>query len=88
MRAPRPVPSPCASTDLEDPCPSSPASAAGGKYLPAPRAATVTAVPDSIDGMTVSLAVLNPTGLFFDVEVPHAPNDEPMAGHWNWPPRI
>ncbi|ABS03211.1 hypothetical protein [Kineococcus radiotolerans] len=59
----------------------------GGEYLPAPRAAVITAVPDSIEGMTVSLAVLNPTGLFFGVEVPHAEDDVPTPGHWNWPPR-
>lgn len=59
-----------------------------GKYLPAPRAAVITAVLDSLDGATVSLAVLNPTGLLFDVEVPHAKDDVPTPGHWNWPPRI
>ncbi|MFF1792647.1 hypothetical protein ACFVXQ_00140 [Kitasatospora sp. NPDC058263] len=33
----------------------------------------------------VSLAVLNPAGLFFDQAVPYA--EEPTPGHWTWPPR-
>ncbi|RPE27297.1 hypothetical protein [Kitasatospora cineracea] len=41
------------------------------------------------DGSTypqlVSLAVLNPTGLFFDDRVPYA--EEPTPGCWSWPPR-
>ncbi|MGW4648059.1 hypothetical protein [Kitasatospora sp. NPDC004289] len=32
-----------------------------------------------------SLAVLNPTGLLFDEDVPYAA--EPTPGHWSWPPR-
>ncbi len=31
-----------------------------------------------------SLAVLNPTGLFFNENVPYA--QEPTPGHWSWPP--
>ncbi|QDH85214.1 hypothetical protein SEA_NUBI_81 [Gordonia phage Nubi] len=47
--------------------------------------------PRRIDGgeipMTwqVSLAVLNPTGMFFNQAVPYA--ETPTPGHWNWPPR-
>ncbi len=33
----------------------------------------------------VSLCVLNPTGLFFNENVPFSP--EPKPGHWSWPPR-
>lgn len=55
----------------------------GGEYLPEPRAAVVTCV--GADGETVGLAVLNPTGLFFNQAVPHSA--EPKPGHWNWPPR-
>ncbi|WKW87201.1 hypothetical protein SAVBUCKETDAWG_75 [Gordonia phage Savbucketdawg] len=33
----------------------------------------------------VSLAVLNPTGMFFNQAVPYA--ETPTPGHWNWPPR-
>lgn len=34
----------------------------------------------------VGLCVLNPTGQFFNRDVPYA--DEPTPGHWNWPPRV
>lgn len=34
----------------------------------------------------LSLAVLNPTGLFFDTDVPYA--ETPTPGHWSWPPRV
>jgi len=56
-----------------------------GEYLPAPRAAIITAIADEAEQI-VALAVMNPTGVFFPVAVPHA--DEPTPGHWNWPPRI
>jgi hypothetical protein len=52
-----------------------------GEYLPEPRAAIVTAVEP-----TVALCVLNPTGMFFNVDVPFA--EEPTPGHWSWPPRV
>ncbi|QFG10339.1 hypothetical protein J4U00_gp142 [Mycobacterium phage DyoEdafos] len=54
-----------------------------GEYLPEPRAAIVTTVGH--DG-NVGLAVLNPTGMFFNEYVPYA--DKPTPGHWNWPPRV
>ena len=34
---------------------------------------------------SVELVVLNPTGLFFNREVPFA--DPPKPGCWSWPPR-
>lgn len=60
-----------------------------GEYQPRPRAAMITDV--AVDGAgvvneRVSLAVFNPTGLFFDVAVPYS--DEPKPGHWTWPPRV
>ncbi len=55
----------------------------GGEYLPEPRAAIITAVSDGND---VSLCVLNPTGLFFNEDVPYS--QEPKPGHWSWPPRV
>ncbi len=72
----------------------------GGEYLPKPRAAVITQVHLDDDGRTcpsdavgappevpcVGLAVLNPTGLFFDVHVPYS--ETPKPGHWNWPPRV
>lgn len=54
-----------------------------GEYLPEPRASIITEVHDN---QTVGLCVLNPTGQFFNREVPFA--EEPTPGHWNWPPRV
>lgn len=34
----------------------------------------------------ISLAVLNPTGMFFNEWVPYW--DQPKPGHWTWPPRV
>jgi len=61
----------------------------GGEYLPAPRAAIITSVEPPMqkeDGLSVSLCVLNPTGLFFNESVDFSP--EPKPGHWNWPPYV
>lgn len=63
----------------------------GGEYLPEPRAAIITQVHGSEasapgEGPRVGLAVLNPTGLFFQMSIPFS--DEPAPGHWNWPPRV
>jgi hypothetical protein len=65
----------------------------GGEYLPEPRAAIITAIDQSdmpyataIGDTTVALAVLNPTGMFFNQTVPFS--EEPKPGHWSWPPRI
>ncbi|AGT13106.1 hypothetical protein CROSSROADS_109 [Mycobacterium phage Crossroads] len=60
-----------------------------GEYPLVPRAAIITAVdvdPESSNAAVVSLAVLSPTGLFFDEWVPWSP--VPQAGFWNWPPRV
>lgn len=63
----------------------------GGEYLPEPRAAVVTCIypepPELADPslLYVGLAVLNPTGMFFNQLVPYA--EVPTPGHWNWPPR-
>ncbi len=56
----------------------------GGEYKPAPRAAIVTDVTEG--SLTVGLCVLNPTGMFFNRDVPFSA--EPKPGHWNWPPRV
>lgn len=65
-----------------------------GEYLSKPIAAIVTQVHeetlagDTSNGLTdgdVGLAILNPTGLFFNPKVPFSP--APRPGHWNWPPR-
>ena len=55
----------------------------GGEYQPgAERAAIVTEVPG--DGSKIGLAVMNPTGMFFNREVPYSA--EPKPGHWSWMP--
>lgn len=58
----------------------------GGEYLPEARAAIVTAGPPTPRHSGVSLAILNPTGMFFTQDVPHSPTPKP--GHWSWPPRV
>jgi hypothetical protein len=62
----------------------------GGEHRSAPRAATVTATraedPSIVDDTTVHLAVLNPTGMFFNLHVPYS--ETPRPGHWSWPPRV
>jgi hypothetical protein len=60
----------------------------GGEYLPEPRAAIITAVERVAvepDAYVASLCVLNPTGMFFNVDVEYS--ESPAPGHWNWPPR-
>ena len=60
----------------------------GGEHLPEPRAAIITTVlpaPTADVTPAVGLAVLNPTGVFFNTDVPHSPTPKP--GPWNWPPR-
>lgn len=55
----------------------------GGEYGQECRAAIVTQVGD--DGDMVGLAVLNPTGMFFNTMIAH---DEGKAGGtWHWPER-
>lgn len=44
----------------------------GGEYTRQCRAAVVTARDDAGEGQRVSLAVLNPTGLFFDTDCSRA----------------
>lgn len=66
----------------------------GGEYPSTCRAAVITEVtehPDA-DG-AVGLAVLNPTGAFFDRSVPHAEDkaagaDRHPGGTWHWPERV
>lgn len=64
----------------------------GGEYLPSPRAAIITEVgytqlePGADPVQVVGLAILNPTGMFFNQNVPFA--EEPTPGHWNWSPRV
>ncbi|QWS68186.1 hypothetical protein SEA_VANLEE_69 [Gordonia phage VanLee] len=57
----------------------------GGEYLPEARAAIITEVGHGPLEGDVGLCVLNPTGQFFNRDVPYA--ETPTPGHWNWPPR-
>jgi hypothetical protein len=59
----------------------------GGEYESECRAAIVTEVdePGTTNG-AVGLAVLNPTGLFFNRHVPYAGNGQRRrGGTWHWP---
>lgn len=56
----------------------------GGEYPSVCRAAVVTHV-DDLD--MCSLAVLNPTGMFFNEHVLHN-EEEQDGGTWHWPERV
>lgn len=53
-----------------------------GEYQSVPRAAIITEVGEN--GL-VGLCVLNPSGMFFNQNVPFGGPDQP--GSWSWPPR-
>jgi hypothetical protein len=71
----------------------------GGEYTRECRAAIVTQVmvlkdldvPSrrviTTETETCGLAVLNPTGMFFDASVPHN-EDTKLGGTWHWPERV
>lgn len=52
------------------------------RYKPENRAAIITVVWSD---QTVGLAVLNPTGVFFDQSVPYDADER--GGSWHWPAR-
>lgn len=56
------------------------------------RAAIITEVPYGDDPAlhdSVGLAVLNPTGMFFNTGLPHEePDGDLIGGTWHWPERI
>jgi hypothetical protein len=69
----------------------------GGEFLSEPRAAVITEVVVKADvektptaymderNYAVSLCVLNPSGMFFNRDVPFSTDAKP--GSWRWPPR-
>jgi hypothetical protein len=60
----------------------------GGEYGKECRAAVVTEVQPG-ETQIVGLCVLNPTGLFFNRDVPHNENAvERPGGTWHWPERV
>jgi hypothetical protein len=55
------------------------------------RAAVVTAVedqPGEAGGGILSLAVLNPTGMFFSQGISHVNCEHAVGGSWHWPERV
>jgi hypothetical protein len=61
----------------------------GGEYLSVPRAAIVTVVHSDPDGKLtgeVGLAIMNPTGMFFNPHIQYSAT--PKAGCWSWPPKV
>jgi hypothetical protein len=59
----------------------------GGEYTSECRAAIVTATDRYIGVDRLDLAVLNPTGLFFNQNVPED-QDGKAGGTWHWPERV
>lgn len=57
---------------------------ADGRFPPAHRAAIIT---EAIDDHA-SLAVLNPTGIHFNLSVPYDGSDNPAPFTWHWPERV
>lgn len=62
----------------------------GGEFTSQCRAAIVTAVHDAEH---VDLAVMNPTGMFFNQRCPYehednGPGGDPRGGTWHWPERV
>ena len=50
------------------------------------RAAIVTETDVNLNG-DVSLCVLNPSGMFFDLKIEHD-EDNKVGGTWHWPERV
>jgi len=62
-----------------------------GEYGKECRAAIVTGVedpPGPAGGGIVGLAVLNPTGMFFNSGVSHVDAEHLVGGTWHWPERV
>lgn len=57
---------------------------AGGKFPKTCRAALVTEVSAQRSDDQIGLAVLNPTGVFFDRQVRQSEDDH-KGGTWHWP---
>lgn len=57
----------------------------GGEFPQTCRAAIITEVETDT---VVSLAVLNPTGMFFNTGLTHDDGDHPAGGTWHWPERV
>lgn len=55
----------------------------GGEYKPEHRAAIITQVAD-VNDHHVGLCILNPTGMFFNQDVPFDPSGQ-RSGTWHWP---
>lgn len=60
----------------------------GGEYASECRAAVVTEIAGLSEeaGDSVGLAVLNPTGMFFNRAIPY--DEDHSGGSWHWPERV
>ena len=58
----------------------------GGEYESTCRAAVISEVGSGGFSDTVGLAILNPTGMFFNRTITHDENRAP--GTWHWPERV
>lgn len=56
-----------------------------GQHKSEPSPAIITAIPDIGVENQISLCVFNPTGMYFNEQVPYDPEGRP--GTWRWPPR-
>lgn len=56
----------------------------GGEYVSECRAAIVT--ESNMNSDTIGLAILNPTGLFFNRTIVH--DEAKRGGTWHWPERV
>lgn len=57
------------------------------EFTSQPRAAIITSAVESDGAYIVSLAVLNPTGMFFNEDVPYDESGT-VGGTWHWPERV
>lgn len=57
-----------------------------GEYESTCRAAIITDVNDA--GDQVSLAVLNPTGMYFNQDLEYDDSRAPEGSTWHWPERV
>lgn len=60
----------------------------GGEYSSMCRAAIVTEIQDdNDDAEVIGVAVLNPTGMFFN-QAPHDESEVKDGGTWHWPEKV
>jgi len=60
----------------------------GGEYMSECRAAIITEVVQDGNVTLIHVAVLNPTGMFFNGPLPLRPSDDHQGGTWHWPEKV